>query len=127
MNTTRRTFVRNMGLAGAAIGFPTIIPSRVLGADAPSNKINILQIGCGRIGRDMDMPGILRQDAARLVAVCDLDSLRSPMRRSWSRDITTRRTSISMWRPTATTARRSSIRTSTRCPSARPTTGTPSR
>jgi predicted dehydrogenase len=65
-----------MGLATTAIGFPTIIPSRVLGADAPSNKINILQIGCGRIGRSMDMPGILRQDAARLVAVCDLDSLR---------------------------------------------------
>jgi hypothetical protein len=65
-----------MGLATTALGFPTIIPSRVLGADAPSNKINILQIGCGRIGRSMDMPGILRQDAARMVAVCDLDSLR---------------------------------------------------
>ncbi len=74
--STRRDFLRVSGLAGAAIGFPTIIPARVLGADAPSKKINILQIGCGRIGRDMDMPGILRQDAARMVAVCDLDSLR---------------------------------------------------
>ena len=73
---SRRQFLRTTGLAGAAIGFPTIIPARVLGADAPSNKINILQIGCGRIGRDMDMPGILKQDAARIVAVCDLDSLR---------------------------------------------------
>jgi len=76
MKTTRREFVRNVGLVGAAIGFPTIIPSRVLGADAPSNRINILQIGCGRIGRSMDMPGILRQNAARLVALCDLDSMR---------------------------------------------------
>jgi myo-inositol 2-dehydrogenase / D-chiro-inositol 1-dehydrogenase len=76
MKTTRRTFVRNMGLAGAAIGFPTIIPSRVLGADAPSNKINILQIAAGRIGRSMDIPGILRHDAARLVALCEVDSLR---------------------------------------------------
>ncbi len=76
MTTTRRHFLRTSGLAGAAIGFPTIIPARVLGADAPSKKINILQIGCGRIGRDMDMPGILRQSAARIVAVCDLDSLR---------------------------------------------------
>lgn len=74
--SSRRDFLRVSGLAGAAVAFPTIIPARVLGADAPSNKINILQIGCGRIGRDMDMPGILRQDAARLVAVCDLDSLR---------------------------------------------------
>ncbi len=65
-------------LAGAAGGlvFPTIIPARVLGADAPSKKINILQIGCGRIGRSMDMPGILKQDAVRMVAVCDLDSIR---------------------------------------------------
>lgn len=76
LQSSRRDFLRVSGLAGAAIGFPTIIPARVLGADAPSNKINILQIGCGRIGRDMDMPGILRQDAARMVAVCDLDSLR---------------------------------------------------
>jgi predicted dehydrogenase len=75
-DSTRRNFLRLTGLAGAAIGFPTIIPARVLGADAPSKKINILQIGCGRIGRDMDMPGILRQNPARLVAVCDLDSMR---------------------------------------------------
>ncbi|MCF7676140.1 MAG: Gfo/Idh/MocA family oxidoreductase [Akkermansiaceae bacterium] len=75
-NTTRRQFLRHTGLAATAIGFPTIIPARVLGADAPSNKINILQIGCGRIGRGMDMPGILRQNSTRLVAVCDLDSLR---------------------------------------------------
>ncbi len=74
--TSRRKFLRVSGLAGAAFGFPTIIPSRVLGADAPSNKINILQIGCGRIGRDMDMPGILKQNAARMTAVCEIDSLR---------------------------------------------------
>jgi myo-inositol 2-dehydrogenase/D-chiro-inositol 1-dehydrogenase len=76
MKTNRRSFVRNMGLAGAAIGFPTIIPSRVLGADAPSKKINILQIAAGRIGRSMDIPGVLRQDAARLVALCEIDALR---------------------------------------------------
>lgn len=73
---TRRTFLGKVGLAGAAFGFPTIIPSRVLGADAPSKKINILQIGCGRIGRDMDMPGLLGQQVVRLVALCDVDSLR---------------------------------------------------
>ena len=75
-STSRRDFLRVSGLAGTALGFPTIIPARVLGADAPSKKINVLQIGCGRIGRDMDMPGLLRQDAVRLVGVCDLDSLR---------------------------------------------------
>lgn len=75
-STTRRGFLRTSGLAAAALGFPTIIPSRVLGADAPSKHIHVVQIGCGRIGRTMDMPGILRQRDTRLVAVCEVDSLR---------------------------------------------------
>lgn len=58
------------------MGFPTIIPSRVLGKDAPSKKINVPQIAAGRIGRGMDIPGLLRQDAARLVALCEVDSKR---------------------------------------------------
>ena len=41
---------------------PTIVPASVLGADAPSNKIQIGQIGCGRIAHEMDMPGILKHD-----------------------------------------------------------------
>ena len=74
---SRRSFLKT-SLAGAAGAYlvPTIIPSSVLGADAPSNKIQIGQIGCGRIGHDMDMPGILKHDRARIVAVCDLDSKR---------------------------------------------------
>jgi len=56
--------------------FPTIVPSSVLGADAPSNKIHVAQIGCGRIAHDMDLPGILKHDLARVVAVCDVDSKR---------------------------------------------------
>ena len=76
MHTSRREFLKT-SLAGAgALAFPNLIPARVLGADAPSKKINILQIGCGRIGRSMDMPGILKQNAARMIAVCDLDSIR---------------------------------------------------
>jgi myo-inositol 2-dehydrogenase / D-chiro-inositol 1-dehydrogenase len=75
--SSRRNFLKTTGLAGAAIGFPTIIPARVLGADAPSNKINILQIGCGRIARSMDLTGVLRHsNQARVTAVCDVDSLR---------------------------------------------------
>ncbi|HWQ90511.1 MAG TPA: Gfo/Idh/MocA family oxidoreductase [Clostridia bacterium] len=75
---TRRTFLKlsAAGAAGAAT-FPTIVPSSVFGASAPSKLINIGQIGCGRIGRDMDIPGVLRHDGiARIVAVCDLDSKR---------------------------------------------------
>ena len=74
---SRRQFLKASLLATAgASALPTIVPSSVLGADAPSNKIQIGQIGCGRIGHSMDMPGIIRQDSARLVAVCDLDSKR---------------------------------------------------
>jgi predicted dehydrogenase len=74
---SRRQFLQTTlaGVAGVTI-VPTIVPSSVLGADAPSNKIQIGQIGCGRIAHDMDMPGILKHDIARIVAVCDLDSKR---------------------------------------------------
>jgi predicted dehydrogenase len=76
-HTSRRQFVKRT-LAGAAgiIAMPTIVPSSVFGADAPSNKIQVAHIGCGRISTSMDMPGVLRQDIARVVALCDLDSKR---------------------------------------------------
>ena len=74
---SRRDFLKTSFAATAAASLvPTIIPSSVLGADAPSNKIQIGQIGCGRIANDMDLPGILKQKVARVVAVCDLDSKR---------------------------------------------------
>lgn len=72
----RRNFIKNTALASAAIGFPTIVPSSVFGKNAPSNKINVGQIGCGRIARDHDMPGVWQHDVARLVAVSDVDTNR---------------------------------------------------
>jgi hypothetical protein len=54
-----------------------IVPATVFGKAAPSNRIQIGQIGCGRIARSSEMPGILRHpDVARVVAVCDLDTVR---------------------------------------------------
>jgi predicted dehydrogenase len=76
MTQSRRQFLKS-SLAGAGVlAFPTIIPARVLGADAPSKKINLLQIGCGRIARTLDLPGFLKHDIARVIAVCDLDAIR---------------------------------------------------
>ena len=73
----RRTFLRNTTAAAAgAIVIPTIVPSSVFGASAPSNKINIGQIGCGRIARTHDMYELLKYDQARYIAVCDLDKNR---------------------------------------------------
>jgi hypothetical protein len=46
----RRNFIKKSSLGtAAAVAFPTIVPSSVFGKNAPSNKINIGQIGCGRI------------------------------------------------------------------------------
>jgi predicted dehydrogenase len=77
---TRRDFLTAAGtgaVAAAAIGgFPAIVPSSVLGAAAPSKRINIGAIGTGRISRVHDLPGIWRYDTARIMAVCDLDSNR---------------------------------------------------
>jgi len=51
------------------------MPARLLGANAPSKKIQVAQIGCGRMGRS-DLGNVLNESLARVVAVCDLDSHR---------------------------------------------------
>uniref|UniRef100_UPI003593FA17 Gfo/Idh/MocA family protein n=1 Tax=Pricia sp. TaxID=2268138 RepID=UPI003593FA17 len=74
----RRKFINRTALSTAAmVGFPSIVPASVFGKDAPSNKINIGQIGCGRIARDHDLADTIRFDQARIMAVCDLDSKRA--------------------------------------------------
>ena len=61
----------------AALGIFSIVPAHVFGKSAPSNHVQIAQIGCGRIARGMEFPGLLRNsDSARIVAVCDLDTVR---------------------------------------------------
>jgi predicted dehydrogenase len=73
----RRNFINRTTWGTAAlVGFPTIVPAHVLGKDAPSNKINIGQIGCGRIARGHDIQDTIRFDDARYIAVCDLDTKR---------------------------------------------------
>lgn len=71
---TRRNFVTT-GMA--TIGFPMIVPARVLGKESPSHKIHVGLIGCGRIAHGMDLPGLaLNQDLATLVGLSDCDRLR---------------------------------------------------
>jgi predicted dehydrogenase len=71
----RRQFLkRTAGVATAAIGFPTIVPSSVLGQNgtvAPSNRITVGCIGVGNMGSG-DMGMMLGLPDARVVAVCDL-------------------------------------------------------
>ena len=73
----RRNFLKNtVATTAGALIIPTIVPSSVFGKNAPSNKINIGQIGCGRIARAHDMPGTMQHEVARMIAVSDVDSNR---------------------------------------------------
>jgi len=58
-------------------GIPTIVPSGIFGKNAPGNKINIGQIGFGRIAMTHDLAETLKYDIGRVVAVADLDSNRA--------------------------------------------------
>jgi len=72
---TRRDFVRSA--LGAAAVAPLIVPSRLLGADAPSGRVRVGCIGAGRIAQEHDMAGVVSSKLADIVAVCDLDSRRA--------------------------------------------------
>ncbi len=70
----RRKFIgQTLTGVAATIGLPTIVPASVFGKNAPSNKINIGQIGCGRIAREHDLAETLKHDSARIIAACDVD------------------------------------------------------
>ena len=71
---TRRQFLKNTSAAGVAIGFPTIIPSTVLGQNAPSKRITLGCIGLGQHGTAVNLSNFLRQADAQIVAVCDVVS-----------------------------------------------------
>ena len=73
----RRNFIKKTSTASAATFLaPTILPSGIFGKTTANKKLTIGQIGCGRIARDHDMPGVMQYDNARLIAVCDVDSNR---------------------------------------------------
>ena len=85
MNTpvSRRQFVRTAAGAAAIFTAPLIVPARLFGADAPSNRIRVGQIGCGRIALGHDLPGVLRSGLADVVAVCDVDTKRIAAGKAW--------------------------------------------
>jgi hypothetical protein len=56
---TRRGFLKNVGVIGAgALALPHILPSRLFGADAPSNSLTVALLGCGNRSRQL-LPSIL--------------------------------------------------------------------
>ena len=87
---TRRRFLQSAFRGGVALAvLPSIVPARLFGAESPGKKIQIAQIGCGRMGRN-DLGSILTEPLARVVAVCDLDSKRLAAGRAMAEDYYTR-------------------------------------
>ena len=76
LRLSRRDFCRSAVAAAVVAAVPLILPARLRGATAPSNRIRVGQIGCGRIAQGHDLPGVLNSGLADVVAVCDLDSNR---------------------------------------------------
>jgi len=59
------------GILGAGAA-PLVVPARVFGRNAPSNKITLGFIGVGNHGSSYNLPSFLVLDDCRAVAVCDV-------------------------------------------------------
>jgi len=68
-NTSRRSLLKMLAASSAV---PMIAPSRLFGADAPSNKITLGCIGVGWQGGS-NLNAFLGEDMCRVVAICDVD------------------------------------------------------
>lgn len=69
----RRNFIKSAAAAGATF---TILPGSLFGRNAPSKRVNIAMIGVGRQGIQANLSTFLGMENVRVVAVCDVDSLR---------------------------------------------------
>jgi hypothetical protein len=82
LTLTRRNMLKGMGAAaGAAIGFPYIIPSNVLaapGRPGANDKITLAHIGVGGMGGFHlgAMVGYMKKGVVNIAAVCDCDDAR---------------------------------------------------
>jgi len=73
---TRRQFVKS---AAAATALPTIVRATAWGADgraAPSERIAVAMIGCGKMANDYHIPSLLKMNDVQLAAVCEVDRTR---------------------------------------------------
>ena len=68
---SRREVLRSAGVAAVGLSFPSIVPSSVFGANAPSNRLAMACIGLGIQGTG-DMRAFLGQDDVRVTTVCDV-------------------------------------------------------
>src|SRR5437868_3621866 len=74
--STRREFLR---AGAAAVAAPLIVPRSVLGAadqPAPSERITVGFVGCGKMANDYHLSELLRFADVQAVAVCEVDPRR---------------------------------------------------
>lgn len=76
MMNRRQAIRRGAAAAAGAVLAPSIVPSTVFARPAPSDTIQIAQIGTGRIARDHDLPEVLKHAGVRVTTVCDVDDRR---------------------------------------------------
>jgi len=74
-NMNRRDFLQAAAGTAAAVAFPYVVPSSVLGADAPSNRITLGFIACGKQSQHL-MRSFLGSPGTQVVAACDVDKLK---------------------------------------------------
>lgn len=74
---SRRRFLQSAGAAAVGLSFPSVVPSSVFGAQAPSNRLALACIGLGIQGTG-NMRAFLGNPEVRVAAVCDVhqDQLR---------------------------------------------------
>lgn len=75
---SRRRFLRTAAATAAAVGFPTIIPARALGADghtAPSERINLGFIGTGKM-MNGHIGTFLEYGDVQVHSLCDVERVR---------------------------------------------------
>ena len=76
-NVTRREVLK--GVAAGSIAMPTIVPSSVFGRDgrtAPSERITVGFIGCGKMANDYHLSELLKFGDVQALAVCEVDQKR---------------------------------------------------
>ena len=67
---SRRRFLKT---SVAAFGAPYFVPSSILGANSPNERINVGVIGTGNQAR-LDLPSFLQNDDVQVVAICDVNT-----------------------------------------------------
>ena len=75
-NASRRWTRREFLKTAAAFAAPAIVPASVLGAEAPSERVNVGIIGLGKLGSQSHLAGLLNTSGVQVVALCDVERIR---------------------------------------------------